>query len=276
MVRIGSGSPFGTATGVPTTGHGNINQSGGTAHIEGELRIGSGSLGGTSTLGGVYVHRGGEMRVSNSSGTGLLRIALASQLVISGGTVTADRIQIDAGQLAGPGNPARDPGSLSGGVGTIIGTVDIAGILSPGFQASFPQNTTIGTLNIFGDLTLATTAETFFDFKDPLLTAGTYDSIFNHGTSTVSFDGDLTLRFFGGEYQPGTVDLFANFANYSGDFDSLTITGLTHGELATFNPGNGKLTISAVPEPSGLLLLSLGLGMLFLTRRQSRGGHHKC
>ncbi len=258
------GSPTSTFDGLPTANHGGLNQAGGTASIEGELRIGRGLPSGTTGGTGVYVHRGGEMTVSNSSNTGLLCVTFNSQLTISGGTITADQIQIDAADGTTPG------GFLQGRNGTLIGPVNVAGTLSPGLQASFPQNTATGTLNIFGDLTLADTASTFFDFKNPLLTAGTYDSIFNNGTSTVSFDGDLTLRFFGGEYLPGSVDLFANFANYTGDFSSLTITGLTHGEVATFNPLNGRLTISAIPEPSAGLLVGFGvLAWTFVGRRRS-------
>ncbi len=64
-------------SGVPTANHGSLNQSGGTALIEGELRIGRGPPTSTTSGKGSYVHRGGDMTVSNSSGTGLLRVAIA-------------------------------------------------------------------------------------------------------------------------------------------------------------------------------------------------------
>lgn len=256
------GSPTSTFDGLPTANHGGLNQAGGTALIEGELRIGRGLLSGTTGGTGVYVHRGGEMTVSNSSTSGLLRVSRKGALTITGGTITADEIYVDAAEGSLPA------GFLQGRGGTLIGPVNVAGTLSPGLQASFPQNTATGTLNIFGDLTLFDTAQTFFDFKNPLLTAGSFDSIFNDGTDTVTFDGALTLRFFGGEYLPGTVDLFANFANYIGDFDSITITGLTHGEIATFNASNGKLTISAIPEPSSGLLAVIVIGLVASRRRK--------
>lgn len=256
------GSPTSTLNGLPTASHGGLNQAGGTALIEGELRIGRGLFSGTTGGNGVYIHRGGEMTVSNSSNTGLLRVARQGELTITGGTITADEIYVDAAEGTLPA------GFLQGRGGTLIGPVNVAGTLSPGLQASFPQNTATGTLNIFGELTLEDTAKTFFDFKNPLLTAGSFDSIFNNGTSTVSFDGDLILRFFGGEYQSGTVDLFANFAQYVGDFDSLTITGLTHGEIAIFNASNGTLTISAIPEPSSGLLALMVIGLIASRRRR--------
>lgn len=257
--RPSGGSPTGTIFGIPTTAHGGLNQSGGTALIEGELRIGHGPP--TSTTGGqgIYVHLGGDMTVSNSSGTGLLRVAVKSDLIIGGGTITADQFQIDAGTSA----TAR-PGELNGRNGTLVGNVNVAGILSPGTEANSVQNNLPGTLGIHGDLTLASTAETFFDFKDPTLAAGTFDVILNDDADTVSFDGSLALRFFGGEYQPGTVAIFDNFAAYSGDFDSVTITGLTNGETATFNPANGTVTV--VPEPASLLLV---VAALFLLKRSS-------
>lgn len=253
------GSPTGTIFGIPTADHGGLNQSGGTALIEGELRIGHGPP--TTTTGGVgvYVHRGGDMTVSNSSGTGLLRVAIRSDLIIAGGTITADQFQIDAGTSA-----SATPGELNGRNGTLVGPVNLAGILSPGTVANSVQNNLPGTLNIHGDLTLASTAETFFDFKDPSLAAGTFDVILNDDADNVAFDGALTLRFFGGEYQPGTVAIFDNFAAYSGDFAILNVTGLTNGETATFNPANGTVTV--VPE-----LALLVVAGLFLWKRSSTG-----
>lgn len=248
LVRISSygGSPTSTATGIPTAGQGAFHQSDGTAQVDGELRIGSGPPSSTTGGFGVYVHRGGDMTVSNSSGTGLLRVAIWSEMTISGGTITADEIQVDA-----PSNGSSSAGFLQGGGGTLVGPVDVAGNLSPGFQASFPQNTTTATLDIHGDLTLASTAQTLFDFKDPTL-AGSFDRIRNDGTDATSFDGTLTLRFFGDQYEPGTVTIFEDFASYSGAFDDVVVTGLTNGETATFDPTDGSVTIEAAPPPPSM------------------------
>jgi hypothetical protein len=228
-----------SGSGFPTAASGSFQQSGGTALIAGELRIGRGEPTSTTSGAGVYVHRGGDMTVSNSSGTGLLRVAIKSEMTISGGTVTADAIQVDGGP---------SPGFVQGLNGTLVGPVNIEGTLSPGLHY-FTSSTATGPLHIHGELTFAATAATFFDLTGTTLAPGSFDSILNDGSDGVTFDGALTLRFVGGEYQPGTVALFDNFASYSGDFASVAVTGLTNGEIATFNPADGTLTIMAEPPP---------------------------
>ena len=60
-----------------------------------------------------------------------------------------------------------------------------------------------------------------------------------------------------------------NLGGFSGDFTSVTYTGLSSGQTATFNATTGFINI--VPEPTAAALVALGAGLAgFMQRRKRR------
>jgi hypothetical protein len=107
-----------------------------------------------------------------------------------------------------------------------------------------------------------------FEITNPAYTAGTFDLVSGDGSAV--FGGVLNLVFSGGTYAEGTdvLQIFANAGGRSGNFSAVNATGLAAGQLATFNPATGF--ISVVPEPSTFAPLAAGLvfGCWHVTRRR--------
>jgi hypothetical protein len=81
----------------------------------------------------------------------------------------------------------------------------------------------------------------------------------------------LNLSFSGGSYANGTdvAEIFSNTGSRSGDFTSVSSSGLAADQSVTFNPLTGRITI--VPEPAMIpWTLAAGLAALLLTRSGSR------
>ena len=102
------------------------------------------------------------------------------------------------------------------------------------------------------------------------ISAGTYDLVSGDGSAV--FGGVLNLVFSGGTYADGAnvLQLFANAGGRSGNFVAVNFTGLAAGQLATFDPATGF--ISLVPEPStwASLLAGLACGSYLRFRRRAR------
>jgi hypothetical protein len=109
-----------------------------------------------------------------------------------------------------------------------------------------------------------------FEITSPAFTAGTFDLV--SGDGSVVFGGILNIAFSGGSYAAGTdvLQIFANVGGRSGTFSAVNATGLADGQLATFNPATG--TISVVPEPStsAMALAGLACGGFSMVCRRKR------
>ncbi|MBC8039005.1 MAG: PEP-CTERM sorting domain-containing protein, partial [Opitutaceae bacterium] len=141
--------------------------------------------------------------------------------------------------------------------------------------------TTTGVLSFGSTLSLAGT--TTFDFNGATRGSG-FDGI--NVTGALTNGGGLVLNF-STTLTGGTYDLFA-LGSQSGDFASVTLTGLGYGAGSLVNSsgtwtGNiggsdftyvqstGDLTISSVPEPSTFAALAgiAVLGLATLRRRRN-------
>ncbi|MEI6339850.1 MAG: PEP-CTERM sorting domain-containing protein, partial [Verrucomicrobiota bacterium] len=98
---------------------------------------------------------------------------------------------------------------------------------------------------------------------------GSYDLV--DGAGSVTFGGSLNLLFSGGTFANGAdvLQLFTNAGGFSGDFTSVTSSGLSSGQTATFNATTGFINI--VPEPTTGALVALVAGLAgFMQRRKRR------
>lgn len=163
------------------------------------------------------------------------------------------------------------------GRGTILGNTVIQGTLAPG---SSP-----GILSFSNDLTLATSANSIFEIQNTGWLRGTdYDGV--DVGALLTYNGTLTLTLTSW-VTDGTYDLFS-FGSVTGNFSAVTFSGGIYagaftensgiwsaadtngsGQIFSFDQATGDLIVSAIPEPSTVLLLAGGL-MTRLFRRRFR------
>jgi hypothetical protein len=100
--------------------------------------------------------------------------------------------------------------------------------------------------------------------------AGEFDFLDVEGALT--FAGNLQVNFLSG-FDPsvGFLPDWFDATSFSGNFNSLTWTGLAEGKSLSFNSATGTLGVSAVPEPSTYVLLVLGgIAVFFIARRRKQ------
>jgi T5SS/PEP-CTERM-associated repeat protein len=258
----GLGSRFNIANSLDVGGF--VNQVGGVAGLEisngGQTTVGSAlrnwdhsrvdiRSGGTLVVGGTFTNRGevnletGGHLVTHSyagSGGGLLNFT-GGTLELTGGTYVGDLNLVSGTTLAG--------------VGTIDGNLSLAGTLDPGNSP--------GTLAIDGDLTWHGGGRVHFD-----LGVGQSDLIDISGSLLKGAPGTWNFHFSDpGDFAPGTYTLLT-FAGTDFTLADFSFTSDIAGFGGSFQFGGGGLQFSAVPEPSSLLLVSVGL-LLGCRRRRS-------
>jgi hypothetical protein len=189
----------------------------------------------------------GDIKVSAGtlamSGSGVLG---SGDLVLAGGTFDISAIS---------GSTFTHSAALTG-VGTVEGggnTLSVNGL------------SVDGTMSL-SDVTLTLSGTTTFDFSDPTLSLGTYDLV-EGADSALVFDGLLNLNFSGGAYDTGTIIKIFDVNEYSGDFSSVSVSGLADGQVAIFDSNTGNVSI--IPEPNTWALL-LGGGAFLLTLSSRR------
>jgi autotransporter-associated beta strand protein len=148
-------------------------------------------------------------------------------------------------------------------------TINISATLAPGFGP--------GQLTFNGNLSLASGTTTTMELAGTVTPGSSYDNIISTGSLTLA--GTLNIVAVGAYNinQPGTYSLF-NAGSFSGDFTSVSVGGTaltlsnslwggTSGVTSySLNDATGVLTV--VPEPSGLVSLIGGVGMLLGLRRR--------
>lgn len=209
---------------------------------------------GTSTFGGVIRNNGG------TGGTVALTKSTGGTLTLTGANtytgatnVTAGALIIGAGGSLGNTAVTVAAGAAFGGTGTLGGSLNVSGDVSPGNSP--------GTLNT-GALTLQSTANLSFEL-DGL--AETNDLL--NVTGNLILNGTLNVANLG-DLQTGSYTLI----NYTG---TLTDNGLDFGSMASgfnysLNTGTANqiiLNVTAVPEPTTTVLLTLGLTALAVRRK---------
>lgn len=169
----------------------------------------------------------------NKRGTGTLTLngtgLLTGQTAVNVGTLLVNNT------WAAPGGLTVASGATLGGNGTINGTVSIAsgGALTPG--------TSIGTLTVTNQLTLAAGSTTTMEINAGSLTC---DKVV--GITTLNYNGTLTVTNTGGAFAIGQSYQLFGANSYSGNFAATNLPTLgISGAHWDWNPANGTLSIAA-------------------------------
>lgn len=150
-----------------------------------------------------------------------------------------------------PSSVLTSSGTIRGG-GSIIGNVVSSGRAAPG--------TSIGTLVIDGDLTLASAAGSVLEIE--IANTASFDVLAVSGLAGLG--GTLKVELLPG-YAPVVGDSFSvmRYASFSGSFDFYDLPALGGGLFLQPAVTAGGLTLTvAVPEPGTYGMMLLGLGSL--------------
>jgi len=202
------------------------------------LVTGAGSTWTTSKnmgIGGDFAFAGGEGSLEISAGglakiTGAVTVWETGSVHLDAGTLQATTVNLSGGSL--------------GGIGTVIGNLNNSGEVSPG--------TSPGTLKVQGN---------FSQSLDGLLTLeiGATAADLLQVTGNATLGGTLHLSLLGG-FTPsyGTTYDLLTASKLSGEFDTLELPDLGPGRAWQFNYGPDRFSVTAVPEPSTMVLAALG------------------
>jgi hypothetical protein len=269
------------------------------------------------TLSGSAINLGGDITTAGSTrnSTINLPINLTTSATFTAGGVSGTQALNIAGVInnssgltlagTGPVNITQSmtgAGTLTTAAGSTVNYngVDLGGDLAVGGVLNIGGNNASRLVIAGGDMTVSSSnatvnmvVGTLFDaIVDPTAsTNGSYDQFIGvGGTSSVAFNGALNLDMttLEGSYPLDTFvskwKLF-DFANYSGNFTSLTVTGSPYPEINTawtlgadgnwsspainngsdpaqyfaFDRATGELVV--VPEPTGFVIAGLGVAM---------------
>jgi autotransporter-associated beta strand protein len=207
---------------------------------------------GTATLGGANTYGGDTTITAGTLALGAAGSIASPNIILNGGTFDVSGVS---------GGFALLSGQTLKGNGSIVGGVTANGIMSPGAS--------IGTLNLDSSLTLASTANSIMEINHSASPQNA-DLI---SAASITLGGMLTISDIGGggflvgdAYNLFDGTLLSNFDSVTGlpTLDSSMqwdATGLAAG-------GDGVLRITAVPEPSAMACLGLGIAALWAFRRR--------
>jgi fibronectin-binding autotransporter adhesin len=258
-VTIDAGTTTATATAIASSlalnsassvgGAGNITVNGSVTGSSALTKVGDGTLliaGATNSYSGAISVNDGTLLVNGSlAASTATTVNTGGTLGGSGGTVTA--VTVNAGGTLAPGS--------------IIGTLkDGSTILNAGATFALEIDSTALTTDLLestGSLSLALTNDallTVTDLNPAALGAGsftfiTYNGIWNNGLFTV---GNQVIDDYDVSTNPNSTSF-----NIGGNIYQID-----------YNAGGNSVVLNAVPEPSVLVSLLSGLGMLVGLRRR--------
>lgn len=231
----------GTKGSITTVGTGTLKVSGGLLTVD-QLEATAGNSAINFSAGTIIISNSadvgttGGLAVGDGSGTATLKLtASAGNYEFTNGLTIKNNSNLEA-----------------------VGTVDGSTTVESGADFSVNTSGTIGDVTFSNGLTLAAGSAAYFDIASSV----SFDLA--QGTS-VGFGGVLNLAFTGSPVANDQFKIF-DFTSYSGNFSSVSSSGLGGGLSATFNAGTGIVTV--VPEPSTAAFLLLGAGVLLSLRRR--------
>lgn len=210
-----------------------------------------------------------------------LRLAKDGELVLAGGTVDANVINIDRGTLRATSDTSisgniTNNGQIiaSGGTLTFLNQVDGAGSFAGAivFKGGYSPGNSPATINFNGgDVSFDSTAELNIEVLGNL--PGTeYDQLV--GINHLTFNGRLNLSF-GNGFLPTAASRFSllGFASFSGSLaaDRINVTGVDKSQLDFSHLAqDGSFSVMAVPEPGSYAMFVVGLGLAGIMVRRRR------
>lgn len=196
----------------------------------GSLIVGTGT---SATIGGTTTGQSGANAVTRVDGS--LTLSGSNPFTVSGGTVQ--------------------------GAGTIVGNLsNSAGVLSPGDSP--------GKLTLTGNYTQGSAASMFIEIGGTGQ-GTTYDLFAISGTATLG--GTLNIGVVSG-FKPvvGQTFDFLTYGSRTGTFASVFSLDNNYRYDISYGANAATLRVAAVPEPSLVVSLSGGLGLLALARKRAR------
>jgi autotransporter-associated beta strand protein len=182
-------------------------------------------------------------------------------------TVSAGTLLVNGDQSAAIGTVTVASAATLAGSGTIGGAVSIldGGIVAPG--------TSPGTLTVTNSFTLADAAILSFELDAQNTTIGGGINDLITGVTNLTLDGILNITG-SGDWTTIADNTAWRLFNYS---ETLLNNGVTLGSVPTLAAGQsfqidtataGQVNLVVVPEPTGLVLLAIGAGIVAWSRRR--------
>lgn len=228
---------------------------------------------GTGTATGITLGGTGKLILNGNWSTNTYAVTLAESVTTEINNLFTGNVTVGDGNASGGTTPTlQGRGTLTGAV-----TVNSDGRLKIGSTG----DTTARVMTISGNLTSSGTME--FDLFSGSTggEAGASDKLaFGSGTTSVNLSGTLVINnadpdFGTAPWADGSFWQLIDWgtvlqANRTVNYSTITLPEIAGFEWINTLSTDGRITLSAVPEPGRMVLLLLGGGLLLIQRRRRR------
>lgn len=228
---------------------------------------------GTGTVTGITLGGTGKLILNGNWSTNTYTVTLAQSVTTEINNLFTGNVTVGDGNTSGGSTPTlQGRGTLTGAV-----TINSDGRLKIGSTG----DTTARVMTISGNLTSSGTME--FDLFSGSIggEAGSSDKLaFGSGTSSVNLSGTLVinnadLNFGTQPWADGSFWQLIDWgtvlqANRTVNYSTITLPEIDGYEWINTLGTDGRITLSAVPEPGRMVLLLLGGGLLLIQRGRRR------
>ncbi len=228
---------------------------------------------GTGTVTGITLGGTGKLILNGNWSTNTYAVTLAQSVTTEINNLFTGNVTVGDGNASGGTTPTlQGRGTLTGAV-----TINSDGRLKIGSTG----DTTARVMTISGNLTSSGTMEFDLFSGSNGGEAGSSDKLaFGSGTTSVNLSGTLVINnadlnfgtqpWANGSFWQlidwGTVQQANRTVNYS----TITLPEIAGYEWINTLGTDGRITLSAVPEPGRMVLLLLGGGLMLIQRRRRR------